>query len=74
MAAKLDLSRARVWMLPVGVVVLIVGHGIIPYYVSSHLALSGAVIAGLIVLVVIKHLGWLAPLMRFRTGSGSFRR
>jgi hypothetical protein len=52
--------RARIWM-PVAIVTLIAGHGIILYYVSSHLALSAAAVAVLIVLVVIKHLGWLAP-------------
>lgn len=53
--------HARVWM-PVAIVILIAGHGFILYYVSSHLALSSAAIAGLIVLVLFKHLGWLASL------------
>ncbi len=57
-----DHMSARVWMLSVGLVILIVGHGTILYYASSHLALSAAAIAGLIVLVAIKHLGWLTPL------------
>ena len=49
--------RARGWMLPVGVVILIAGHGIVLYYFSSHVALSAAVVSGVIILVVIKHLG-----------------
>ena len=57
--------RARVWMVPLGVVALILGHGAVLYYVSSHLALSGAVISGLIALIVIRHLRWLAPLYSF---------
>lgn len=52
----------RLWMVLVGVVVLIAGHGIILYYFSSHAALSAAAISGVIVLVVVKHLGLLRPL------------
>ncbi len=50
------------WMALAGVVVLIAGHGIILYYVSSHAGLSAAVIAGVVVLIVVKHLGLLGPL------------
>ena len=50
----------RTLMLPMGVVVLIAGHGIILSYVLSHTALSAAVVAGVMMLVVITHLGWLA--------------
>ncbi len=46
------------WMLLVGVVGLIAGHA----YVLSHMALSAAVLSGVIILVVIKHLGFLGPL------------
>jgi hypothetical protein len=49
------------WMVLVGAAVLIAGHGTILYYVSSHTALS-AVVSGVIVLVVVKHLGLLGPL------------
>ena len=52
----------RTWMLPVGVIILIAGHGIILYNVWSHTALSAAVVLGVIILVVIKHLGLLGPL------------
>jgi len=54
--------RTRTAMLSVAVVVLIAGHGIILYYVSSHTALSAAAVLGVILLVVIKHLGLLGPL------------
>ena len=57
-------------MLVVGVAVLIAGHGIILYYVSSHLALSAAVVSGVIVLVVIKHLGLLGPCMHSSGDAG----
>ncbi len=50
----------RVWMLPLLVVALIAGHAIL-YYATSHKVLSGAVASGVIVLVVIKHLGLLGP-------------
>ena len=53
--------RAHAWMLPVAVIILIAGHGIILYYFSSHVALSAAVASGVIILVVIKHLGLLGP-------------
>ena len=51
--------RARAWMLPLAVIILIAGHGIILYYFSSHVALSTAVASAVIILVLIKHLGLL---------------
>jgi membrane protein YdbS with pleckstrin-like domain len=53
--------RARAWMLAVGAIILIAGHAVILYYFSSHVALSAAVVSGVIILVVIKHLGLLGP-------------
>ena len=50
----------RTLMLSVGVVVLSAGHGIILSYVWSYTALSAAVVAGVLMLVVITHLGWRA--------------
>jgi hypothetical protein len=47
-------------MLPLLVVALIAGHAIL-YYVVSHKVLSAAVASGVIVLVVVKHLGLLGP-------------
>jgi hypothetical protein len=52
----------RPWILLVAVAILIAGHGIVLYYVSAHTALSAAVLSSVIILVVIKHLGLLAPL------------
>jgi hypothetical protein len=56
-------SRMRPWMLlvPVGVIVL-VAHSVVFYYALSHAALSAAVVSGVIVFIVIKHLGLLGPL------------
>jgi hypothetical protein len=60
----------RPWMLLVGLAVLIASHGVILYYVWSHMALSAAAVSGVIILIVIKHLGLLGPLYaRFRRGS-----
>jgi hypothetical protein len=53
----------RTLMLSVGAVVLIAGHGIILSYVLSYTALSAAVVSGVMMLVVITHLGLLAPLL-----------
>jgi hypothetical protein len=53
----------RTSMLSVGAVVLIAGHGIILSYVLSYTALSAAVVLGVMMLVVITHLGWLAVLL-----------
>jgi membrane protein YdbS with pleckstrin-like domain len=51
------LARGRFWILPVLLVLLIAGHGIILYYVSSYMMLSAVVLLGAIVLVVMKHVG-----------------
>jgi hypothetical protein len=68
------LARRRVWMLPVLVIVLLAGHGVLLYYVSSHVMLSAAVLSGAIILLVIKHLGLVGPLYallrRRRSGDG----
>jgi membrane protein YdbS with pleckstrin-like domain len=68
------LARRRVWVLPVLMIVLLVGHGVILYYASSHVMLSAAVLSGAIILLVIKHVGLLGPLYalfrRRRSGHG----
>ena len=56
------LGRRRVWVLPVLVIVLLAGHGIILSYVSSHMVLPAAVLLGVIMVLVIKHMGLLGPL------------
>lgn len=64
--------RMRRWMLlvPVGVIGLL-AHSVTLYYVLSHGALSATVTSGVIVLIVIKHLGLLGPLYaRFRGRLG----
>jgi membrane protein YdbS with pleckstrin-like domain len=52
----------RLWLSIAAAAVLIAGHGVILYYVSSHMAVSAAAIAGVILLVFVKHLGLLGPL------------
>lgn len=55
-------SHNRPWLALAGAAILIAGHGVILYYVSSHLALSAAMIAAVIGLIIVKHLGLLGPL------------
>jgi hypothetical protein len=54
------------WLLLPGVVILITGHAVLLYYVVSHKVVSIAVGFGVIILIVIKHLGFLAPFYRLR--------
>ncbi len=54
--------RMRRWLLVSVGIVLLAGHSVILYYVQPHVALSAAVLSGVVVLIVIKHLGLLAPL------------
>jgi hypothetical protein len=52
----------RSWLLLVAGMLLIVGHGIILYYISLHLVVSATVVTGVAVLFAVKHLGLLGPL------------
>lgn len=49
--------RSRLRVLPVLLVGLLAGHGVILYYVSSHVALSAAALSGAVILLVMKHVG-----------------
>lgn len=55
------LPHRHAWILPLLLIVLVAGHGVILYYVSSRVMLSAAVLSGAILLLVIKHLGLLGP-------------
>ena len=55
-------THNRFWMLLAGVMILMAGHGVVLYYFRLHFALSAAVITGVVVLVVVKHIGLLGPL------------
>jgi uncharacterized membrane protein HdeD (DUF308 family) len=55
---------ARPWMLTAGVITLIAGH-IVLFHRLSHTSLSAVVMAGVIVLIMIKHLGLLGPVYAF---------
>jgi hypothetical protein len=57
-----SLLQGRIWMLAVIGLGLIAGHGVILYYLSSHLALSAGVVVSVILIVGIKHVGLLGPL------------
>jgi hypothetical protein len=56
-----SLPRSRTGAVVVLAVLLIAGHSVILYYASSHLALSAGLVSGVILLIVIKHLGLLGP-------------
>lgn len=55
------LARRHVWILPVVLVVLLAGHGLILYHVTSYVKASAVVVSGAIILLVIKHVGLLGP-------------
>ena len=55
------LPRRHARMLPVLIVVLLAGHGVILFFASSHVMLSAAVLSATIILLVIKHVGLLGP-------------
>jgi len=52
----------RILLLLIGAALLIGSHGVALYWSSSHMALSTGVLTGVVVLVLLKHLGLLAPL------------
>lgn len=52
----------RPWMLPLGVGALVAGP-VILYYILSRAGLPAALVSGVILLMVIKHLGLLAILL-----------
>jgi len=54
--------HGRIWMLLTITAALIAGHAFFLYYLSSHFALSAAVVSGVIAVVVIKHVGLLGSL------------
>ena len=55
------LTRGRLWIVALLTLILIAGHGLILYYASSRMALSAGVVAGVVLLIFIKHLGILGP-------------
>ena len=54
------LARRRFWILLVLLVLFLAGHGAILYYMWSHVMLSAVVLSGVVIMLVIKHLGFLA--------------
>jgi membrane protein YdbS with pleckstrin-like domain len=62
----------RVWILSALVLLLLAGHGIGLAFVSSHLMPSVAVAGGVLLLMVLKHVGVMGPLFvlfrRWRKG------
>ena len=60
--------RSRLRLLPVLLVGLLAGHGVILYYVSSHAALSAAALSGAVILLVMKHVGLIRRRSRNQSG------
>jgi hypothetical protein len=61
------------WLLAAAVLVLLALHGSVLLYVAQHAALSTSVLGGVIILVVIKHLGWFGAVyawLKSRARSG----
>jgi hypothetical protein len=54
-------ARAGLWIVTIAVA-LVVGHGILLYYGSSHLALSATAVSIVAVPVIVKHLGLLGTM------------
>jgi uncharacterized membrane protein len=52
----------RRWLLAAGAIALIAGHGVVLYFAWSHLAISATAVAGVVILIALKHLGLLGPL------------
>ncbi len=58
-------------VIPSAAVVLAAGHGVFLYYIRGHMGLSVGAFAGVLLLVLVKHLGLLAPAFaRFRRRPG----
>jgi hypothetical protein len=55
-------SHLRALALALGVLALLAGHVVVLHEFSSRVALPAALVAGVIVLVVIKHVGLLGQL------------
>jgi len=57
-----NLLRRHPWILPVGVVALIAAHVIVVRHALPRAALSVEVVSGLIIVVVLKHVGLIGSL------------
>ncbi len=61
--------RSRPWILPAIVVGLVASHGILFYLLQhspiSHVAVPGAIVSLVVLLIIAKHLGVFAALLRY---------
>jgi hypothetical protein len=62
MKAGFRTRGSKRWILFAVAAILILAHGTILYYFASHITVSAGLLAGVIVLVVVKHFGLLVPL------------
>jgi hypothetical protein len=58
----MKVNPRRILILSLGAAFLVAVHGIVLYVAFLHAVLPGAALAGVIILVVLKHLGFLSPL------------
>jgi hypothetical protein len=53
-------------LLVAAAIALLVGHALVLLYVSEHVVTSAAVMAGVVLVVIVKHLAFLGSLFRRR--------
>ena len=59
--------RSQPWMILIILIGLVAGHSILLYFlqaVMSHAGVSGVAVSGVVLLIVAKHLGLFAALLR----------
>lgn len=54
-------TRGRLWVLAMLALLLIAGHGFVLYSASKHLTVSAGFVAGVALLILLKHAGLVAP-------------
>lgn len=55
-------SLVRISLLLIAALTLVAGHGFVLYGLSSHSMLSAVAVSGLVIVVLIKHLGLLGSI------------
>jgi hypothetical protein len=62
MTAHIRVPKGR-WLLALMILLLLSAHMLVPYFLT-HTAVSATLLSGLVVLMVLKHLGLLAVALR----------
>ncbi|HEY1436497.1 MAG TPA: hypothetical protein VGG82_03240 [Casimicrobiaceae bacterium] len=63
-------TLAHIALIAAAVIALIIGHGFFLYYAASLVALSAVGVFGIVVLLVLKHLGMLGALVKSGARGG----